>query len=168
MRLFRGQSPATLVFIAGEGGHMEQARRILAALDSDVRSSSHCVLITDAVSVDGSLFDEWWTVDTCAPKHRAAGLGDLLAYAASSARSLWRVARHHDIRVAIVTGPGFAVLPALGAKALGAHLIVFESWSRFEKRSKCGRVLYRFADQFLVQHKDLLKLYPKATWVGLL
>lgn len=147
---------------------MEQARRILASLESDVRSASHCVLITDVEPGDTSLFDECWTIDTIAPKHRAAGVGDMLAYTASSVKSLWRMMRYHDVRLAIVTGPGFAMMPALAAKALGAHLIVFESWSRFEQRSKCGQVLYRFADQFFVQHKDLLKLYPKATWVGLL
>lgn len=168
MKLFRAQSPATLVFIAGEGGHMEQARRVLRSLSPDVRAASHCLLITDVDSVDGSEFDERWTVHTFAPKHRAVGIRDLLVYGLSSMRALWRLLRHHDVRAAIVTGPGFAIVPALGAKLLGAHLIVFESWSRFENRSKCGKVLYRHADQFLVQNKDLLKLYPKATWVGLL
>lgn len=147
---------------------MEQARRVLASLEADVRSASHCVLITDSDAVDASVYDEWWTVDTCAPKHREVNLKDWYVYIISSIRSLWRMTRHHDIRVAVVTGPGFAMIPALAAKALGAHLIVFESWSRFEQRSKCGRVLYRFADQFFVQHEELLKLYPKATWVGLL
>ena len=168
MKFFRAQSPTTLLFIAGEGGHIEQARRILASLESDVRSASHCVLVTDVEPADSSEFDECWTIDTCAPKDRAAGVGDMLVYAISSVKSLWRMMRFHDVRVAIVTGPGFAMVPALAAKALGAHLIVFETWSRFEQRSKCGQVLYRFADEFFVQHKGLLKLYPKATWVGIL
>ncbi|ASJ74542.1 hypothetical protein [Granulosicoccus antarcticus] len=168
MKFCRAHSPATLLFIAGEGGHLEEALRVLVSLDPEVRAASHCVLITDSELVDGSLFDECWSVDTCAPKHRAVELRDVLAYAVSSARLLWRMTRHYDIRMAIVTGPGFAVIPALAAKVLGGKLIVFESWARFETRSKCGRALYRFADQFFVQHKELLKIYPKATWVGLL
>jgi len=159
---------ATIVFIAGEGGHIEQARRILASFTCEVRTASHCVLITDSDAHHHDTFDECWTVETCAPKHRSSSFGDLFTYALSSAGCVWRMARHYDVRMAIVTGPGFALVPALGAKVLGAHLLVFESWSRFEYRSNCGKVLYRFANQFFVQHEQLLKLYPKATWIGLL
>ncbi len=162
------KSPATIFFIAGEGGHLEQARRILASLNHEVRSASHCVLITDTELQHVDAFDECWMVETCAPKHRSSRVGDLLTYARSSASCVWRMVRHHDVRVAIVTGPGFALLPALSAKVLGGQLLVFETWSRFENRSKCGKALYRFANQFYVQHEQQLKLYPKATWVGLL
>ena len=37
------RKPATIIFIAGEGGHVEQARRILATFDPEVRSASRCV-----------------------------------------------------------------------------------------------------------------------------
>ena len=168
MKFFRAGSPKTLLFISGEGGHLEQAKRILATLDPDVRSASHCVLISDTQVDESDLFDDYWSIDTCAPKHRSSQFGDVWAYIKSSARILIRMARQHDVRMAIVTGPGFAVIPAMGAKLLGAHLVVFESWSRFEHRSKCGKALYRPADQFFVQHKELLAIYPKATWVGLL
>jgi len=60
----------------------------------------------------------------------------------------------------------FAAFPAIVLRQFGARLIVFESWSRFENRSKCSRVLYRFAHRFLIQHKELQVLYPEATWVG--
>ncbi len=162
------KSPATIVFIAGEGGHIEQARRILASFDPEVRSASHCILITDTDIQNAGAFDDCWVVKTCAPKHRSSRLGDFFIYAKSSAHCFWRMARLLDVRVAIVTGPGFALIPALAAKVLGAELLVFETWSRFEHRSKCGNVLYRFANQFYVQHEKLLNLYPKATWVGLL
>jgi UDP-N-acetylglucosamine:LPS N-acetylglucosamine transferase len=159
---------ATIIFIAGEGGHIEQARRVLASFTAEVRSASHCVLITDTDSqhIDG--FDECWSIKTCAPKHRSSNIMDLFTYAISSASCLWRMARFYNVRIAIVTGPGFALVPALGAKMLGADLLVFESWSRFESRSKCSKVLYRFSNRFFVQHKHLLDLYPKAIWVGLL
>lgn len=161
-------SPATIFFIAGEGGHIEQARRILTSFTDEVRAASHCVLITDTDAQHIDDFDECWTVKTCAPKHRPSSVGDYFGYAISSVRCLWRMGRHYDVRMAIVTGPGFALFPALGAKILGAHLLVFESWSRFENRSNCSKVLYRFSNQFFVQHEHLLKLYPKAEWVGLL
>ena len=168
MKLLRGNATPTLLFIAGEGGHIQQARRLLKALDDELREECHCVLITDSASVDGSVFDECWIVDTCAPKHRGAKIGDMFTYAISSAKTLLRLARGYDVRMVMVTGPGFAVIPAIGVKILGAHLIGVECASRFESRSKCGKVLYRIADEFFVQHEELLELYPRAKWVGIL
>ena len=168
MRIFRNNSTPTLLFIAGEGGHIHQARRLLQNLDDELRAECHCVLITDSSSVDGSIFDECWVIDTCAPKHRATKLGDWVTYAFSSTKTLLRLFRAYDVRMVMVTGPGFATVPAIGTKMMGAHLIGVECASRFETRSKCGKVLYRIADEFFVQHKELLALYPKAKWVGLL
>jgi len=168
MRLFGKKGRPTIVFIAGEGGHLEQANRILATLEPDLRSSCKCILITDTETVNGSDFDECWNIQTCAPKHRSSRLRDVFTYLKNSASVFRLMLMSHNVKMAIVTGPGFAVAPAIGAKILGAHLVVFESWSRFENRSKCGKALYRLSDQFLVQNKELLSLYPNATWVGLL
>lgn len=168
MKLFRSHLIPTLLFIAGEGGHIHQARRLLQSLNVELRAECHSILITDSASVDGSIFDECWVIDTCAPKHRATKLADVVTYCISSAKTILRLFRKYDVRIVLVTGPGFAVVPAIGTKIMGAHVIGVEDASRFESRSKGGRVLYRIADDFFVQHEELLELYPKAKWVGIL
>lgn len=161
-------APITIFVIAGEGGHLEQAHRVLSVLRQDLKLGARCVLITDIETERVGEFDDCWVVKTCAPKHRSSSFADFCTYLSSSIGCIWRMARHHKVRVAIVTGPGFAFLPALGAKILGAQLYVFESWSRFENRSNCGKVLYHLSNKFFIQHKELQPLYPKAIWVGLL
>lgn len=157
-----------VLIIAGEGGHIEQARRLSSHLNSEIKSSVDVVLLTDHERDLEAAFDQVLSVPTCAPKHRDVKIRDVLSYSLGTARVVFKIFRTYKVETVIVTGPGFALFPALTFRLLGATLIVFESWSRFEDKSKCSKSLYPFAHHFLVQHKELLKLYPKATWVGLL
>ena len=59
--------------------------------------------------------------------------------------------------VVISTGSGELAIPALVmAEALGIRTIYIETWTRVKDPSWAGRVLYRFADRFLVQWEELL------------
>lgn len=69
--------------------------------------------------------------------------------------------------VIITTGAGAALPACFWAKLLGAKLIFIESFCRLDKASLSGRLVYPFADLFLVQWKKLLKLYgSKAQYRG--
>jgi|GEM_PF-1906772 len=169
--LFRRRStdrrPAIL-FISGAGGHIEQARRVASHVDLGASFDPALVLLTDHELSDEPSFEAVYSVPSPAPKHRASTWRDAFAYTAGSLRFVLRVSRVYRFDAVIVTGPGFAFLPSVFFKLSGALLIVFESWSRFEHRSKCSRALYSLADYFFVQHKELLDMYPRAKWVGLL
>ena len=66
----------------------------------------------------------------------------------------------------ICTG-ALAVLPlCLLGKALGVKLIFIESFAKKDSPTVCGRILYRFADLFIVQWKEMLKVYPDALFLG--
>ena len=52
------------------------------------------------------------------------------------------------------------------AKLMGAKVIYLETFARVNDRSLTGRLVYPFADLFLVQWESLLELYPKAKYVG--
>ena len=157
-----------MLFVAGAGGHIEQARRVLARLDVPASRHAAVVLLTDHDRSAPAPFDKVHTIASPAPKHRPSAWGDRAAYVRDCLRFFRLASGRYRVRVVIVTGPGFAFVPSLFYKLLGARLIVFESWSRFERRSKCSVALYRLADEFYVQHEEVLELYPKATWTGLL
>ena len=161
------RSPA-VVFLSGEGGHMAQAIRIREHITESNLSASHQLMITDHPSEEIKGFESLYSIPTCAPKDRRATLMEYIHYSVSVFKTCMQVTRKHRVVTVIVTGPGFAVYPALWFKLFRAELIVLESWSRFENRSKCSKVLYPFADHFWVQHEQLLKLYPRGKWVGLL
>lgn len=52
------------------------------------------------------------------------------------------------------------------AKLLGKKVIYIESFARIETLSLTGKLIYRFADLFIVQWDELTKKYPKAIYRG--
>lgn len=62
---------------------------------------------------------------------------------------------------ALISFP-FCLLVKLG----GGKVIYIESFARIRDSSMTGKLVYRFADLFIVQWKTMLKVYPKAKYVG--
>lgn len=66
------------------------------------------------------------------------------------------------------TGSGMAIATCLIGKFFGSKVIFVETGARIHGPSMTGRLIYHFADLFIVQWKPLLRHYPKATYGGLL
>lgn len=81
---------------------------------------------------------------------------------------IFGILRKERPKLVISTGAGIAVPVCLMAKYLfGAKFIFIESFSRVSDPSVTGRIMYRFADLFLVQWRSLLKKYgDKAVYGG--
>lgn len=68
--------------------------------------------------------------------------------------------------VVITTGALLAFPFCLLAKWKGIKIVYIESFARVNNGSLTGKLVYPFADLFLVQWESLLKVYPKAKYVG--
>lgn len=68
--------------------------------------------------------------------------------------------------VVITTGAGIVVFLCVFAKLLGAKLIFIESMARVERPTLTSRMLYPFADLFIVQWQGLMKYFPQAKFLG--
>ena len=51
-------------------------------------------------------------------------------------------------------------------KIFGSRIIYIETFANMRTKTITGRLIYKFADLFIVQWKSMLKLYPKATYGG--
>ncbi len=51
-------------------------------------------------------------------------------------------------------------------KLLGSKIIFIETFANMYSKTVTGRIVYHFADLFLVQWESMLKLYPKAVYKG--
>lgn len=68
--------------------------------------------------------------------------------------------------VVICTGV-LAMIPiCLIAKVLRKKIIYIESFAKVTTPTETGKLMYKFADQFYVQWKPMLKVYPKAIYKG--
>jgi beta-1,4-N-acetylglucosaminyltransferase len=81
--------------------------------------------------------------------------------------SILRIFLKHRPHMIFSTGSEIAV-PAfiLGKLLFGATLVYVECFTRIKTLSLTGKVVYPFADLFLVQWKELAERHPKARYQG--
>jgi len=69
-------------------------------------------------------------------------------------------------KVIITTGAHSAGPMCCIGKIFGSKIVYIETFANSETKSVTGSLVYKFADLFIVQWEDMLKLYPKATYGG--
>jgi beta-1,4-N-acetylglucosaminyltransferase len=68
--------------------------------------------------------------------------------------------------VVISTGALSAVPFCIWAKIFGKKVIYIESFAKRNSPNLSGKIIYRFADLFIVQWETMLRFYPKAIYGG--
>lgn len=68
--------------------------------------------------------------------------------------------------IVICTGVLAMIPMCLLAKLFGKKLIYIESFAKVTSPTLSGKLLYKFADRFYVQWESMLKIYPKAIFLG--
>ena len=66
----------------------------------------------------------------------------------------------------VTTGTHTAMPMCIIGKILGAKIIFIETYANVFTPTGSGKVIYKFADEFIVQWEDMLKVYPKAIYLG--
>lgn len=68
--------------------------------------------------------------------------------------------------IVICTGVLATIPLCMIAKSFGKKLIYIESFAKVSSPTETGKFLYKFADQFYVQWKQMKKIYPNAIYLG--
>lgn len=66
----------------------------------------------------------------------------------------------------VTTGAHTAGPMCLIGHIFGSKIIYIETFANSQTKSKTGRIVYKFADLFIVQWESMLKLYPNAKYGG--
>jgi UDP-N-acetylglucosamine:LPS N-acetylglucosamine transferase len=67
----------------------------------------------------------------------------------------------------VVTTGAMVVLPmAFIAKVMGKKLIFIETYARVRGGTRSGKLMYKYADLFIVQWEPLKEIYPNAVYGG--
>jgi hypothetical protein len=69
-------------------------------------------------------------------------------------------------KVIITTGAHTAGPMCCIGKIFGSKIIYIETFANAHSKTATGRLIYKFADLFIVQWESMLKVYPKATFGG--
>ena len=68
----------------------------------------------------------------------------------------------------ITTGTHTAVPICYIAKIFGSKIIFIETFANRKAKTLSGKIVYPIADLFIVQWKEMLELYPKAIYGGMI
>ena len=66
----------------------------------------------------------------------------------------------------VTTGAHVGGVMSLLAKIFGSKIIYIETFANINTKTITGKLVYHFADYFVVQWEEMLKLYPKAEFGG--
>ena len=66
----------------------------------------------------------------------------------------------------VTTGAHTAGPMCLIGHIFGSKIIYIETFANSKTKSKTGKLVYKFADLFIVQWESMLELYPKAVYGG--
>ncbi len=78
----------------------------------------------------------------------------------------WKILRKERPDVIISTGAGVAAPFFWLGKLFGSRLIYLEVFDRIDSPTITGRLVYLFADKFLVQWEEQKRFYPKGEYWG--
>ena len=156
----------SLLIVYGGGGHQAQMRRLLDRFSELHHDGIKVIAIQEA---GAHVMEEAVTTEQLQPlraKLKSTILVTSLVTFFRSVISTYLLMRKHNVGFVLSTGPGIAIPVAIAARVRVVRVTHIETWSRFYSSSWTGRFLYLLANDFYVQNKELLSVFPKATWSG--
>jgi beta-1,4-N-acetylglucosaminyltransferase len=154
----------TLLFVLGEGGHSQEILRLAELLGPDYR---YCyILVRDDEVSAAKITRSGPAYRVIRPRKKTHNLVlDALKTGVCGLQALAILLRCWPDAI-ITTGPSVAVPVCMASKLLRRKVIFIETGSRIHALSMTGRIMYHFADLFIVQWPQLLALYPRAIYAG--
>ena len=152
-----GMKQKKLCFAASSGGHFEQISMLKPLMDKyrscvvTERTQYRAVIsgqkmyYLHQVNRKEKLFLLWMVINTFV--------------------SIWIFIRENP-DIVITTGV-LAMIPiCLLAKIFRKKLIYIESFAKVSSSTETGKLMYKIADQFYVQWKSMLNIFPDAIYIG--
>lgn len=142
-----------ICLISSSGGHYEQLR-MLASLEEDhdifwVTERSNYVSNSDYYLIQTGMKDKLFPFKMLINLLKTIGI--------------WFKERPDYV---ITTGAMVVVPMALLAKLFRKRLVYIETYARVYDGTRTGSLLYKYADLFIIQWKQLKEVYPNAKYGG--
>ncbi len=146
-----------VLFISSTGGHLDELMQLKALFD---KYNYH--IITEKTKSNIKLKDKYQDrigfLVYGTKLHKFSYIFKLLY---NSFKSLYYYIKIHPDYI-ITTGTHTAGPMCCIGKILGSKIIYIETFANINTKTSTGRLIYHFADHFIVQWPSMKKLYPKA------
>lgn len=146
-----------ICYTASDGGHTHELMQL-----KELRSKYPGIFITESKNVKNE-FDAVYTL----PLVNRKSLRFLLRFIQSFFTIRRILAKEKPTHI-ISFGAMCTVPVCIIGKLMNIQVIYVESYTRLKDLSLSGKIIYPFADLFVVQWKQLVSKYPKAVYGGAL
>lgn len=146
-----------ILIIASSGGHLEEAMAL-----RPLQQYYETILVTEKTSYD---IHPWQNKCYILPQINRKNVGDLIRYPLFFIKE-WAILHSEKPNVVISTGAMISFPMLVMAKLAGIKTIFIECMFNVDSPTMTGRLVYFFADLFIVQWESMLKFYPKALFGG--
>lgn len=148
-----------VIFVAGVGGHLTE----LLQLDSLFKEYDY-TLITEKTEVTKDLKNKY-NVKYFFYNNKKNYIKYLFINGFNLINSIIAYIRIRP-DVVVTTGPNTGVYLCQLAHIFKKKVIFIETYANVTNSTKSGRIVYKFADHFVVQWESLKKEYPNALYFG--
>ena len=146
-----------ILMAASSGGHLQEALALKSLADR-----YDTVLITEKTDYQVNF---WQDKTYLMPQVNRREFKSLLQYIGIFAET-YQILKREKPDVVLSTGAMVAFPALLLGKVMGKKIIFIECMFNVDEPTLTGKLTYRFADLFIVQWEDMLKVYPKAVLGG--
>ena len=139
-----------VLFVASTGGHLTELLQL-----KDIFDNYEYYLVTEKQKSNMYIKDEY------------KGKSTLLLYGTKDHMLTYPfilLIFHPDY--VVTTGAHVGGVMALIAKIFGSEIIYIETFANITNKTVTGKLVYKFADHFIVQWKSMLDLYENAEYGG--
>lgn len=149
-----------VMFIASTGGHLSE----LLQLEKVMKKYDYS-LITEKTPSNMKLQKKYKNVSYLIYGTKDHPLTYPFKLLANCFKSLYLYFKYHPDYI-ITTGAHTVGPMCCIGKIFGSKIIFIETFANIHSKTITGRIIYHFADIFIVQWKSMLKEYPKAHYEG--
>lgn len=144
-------------FISSNGGHLEQLKQLKAVADK----YTHYYVLPKNESTSKFNEKKYLVGDF----YRKSRIQFLFRFTWTALQQLIIFIKERP-DVVITTGAGVVIPTCVYAHFFGKKLIYIESFARMKSLNKTAILLHKYADLFVVQWEELLKVVPDAVYGG--
>lgn len=150
-----------ILFISSTGGHFNELMKLKQVMD---KCNYH--IVTEKTETNKDLKETYKNkIDYLPYGTKKTPFKYIFILLGNSIKSLYIYLKVRP-QVIVTTGTHTAGPMCCIAKILGSKVIYIETFANRTSKTAAGKLIYYFADTFVVQWEEMLMLYPKAKYWG--
>lgn len=148
-----------VMFICSAGGHLTEILKL-----EKLFKKYNYVLVTEKNKISAKL-QKKYNIEYLMYGSRYYPFKYIFVFTINFFKSIYLFFKHNPDLV-YTTGAHTCVVMCYLAKIFKRKIIFIEVFDRINNPTLSGKMLYKIADLFIVQHKELLKKYKNAKYIG--